>query len=97
RHVLVRYEDLMADPRAALAAVGVGLGRDASGLGITDDRRVALGVSHSVAGNPRRFASGPVELRADVAWRSRLSRRDRLVVTLLALPALRRFGYRLRG
>lgn len=97
RPVLVRYEDVMVDPRAALAAVGAGLGRDTGGLEIAEDRRVALGVSHSVAGNPRRFATGPVELRSDEAWRERLGARHRLIVTLLTLPALRRFGYRVRG
>jgi hypothetical protein len=96
-HATVRYEDLMRDPNASLDAVGRALGRDLSPIGISDDGRAALGVSHSVAGNPSRFGAGVIQLRPDEAWRGRVTRRDRLAVDLLTYPVRRRYGYGRRG
>jgi hypothetical protein len=52
-----------------------------------------LGANHIVAGNPSRFETGPVAVRADDEWRRRLPRRSQLLVALLTMPLLRRFGY----
>jgi hypothetical protein len=48
---------------------------------------------HSVAGNPLRFSGGPLQVRRDEAWRSRLPRRSRAVVSLATLPFRVRYGY----
>ncbi len=62
-----------------------------------DDRRVVLGVSHSVAGNPNRMDSGEVTLQPDLEWVDQLPARDVLLVTALTAPLLAACGYRLRG
>ncbi|SCL66189.1 sulfotransferase family protein [Micromonospora chersina] len=49
--------------------------------------------AHSVAGNPLRFSGGPLTVRRDEAWRSRLPRRSRAVVSLATLPFRVRYGY----
>ncbi|MFU8876150.1 sulfotransferase family protein [Micromonospora sp. SL4-19] len=48
---------------------------------------------HSVAGNPLRFSDGPLTIRRDEAWRTRLPRRSRAVVSLATLPFRVRYGY----
>jgi hypothetical protein len=50
-------------------------------------------VAHTVAGNPSRMASGPVLVRPDDEWVSRLPARRRLVITAAAAPLLHRYGY----
>jgi hypothetical protein len=59
-----------------------------------DRTRIELQPTHSVAGNPMRFALGVTELRPDEAWRTAMRPRDRRVVTAATYPALRFFGYR---
>jgi len=56
------------------------------------DGRVVLGTSHGLSGNPSRFRDGEITLRADETWRERMSRRDRLIVTAIALPLMLRYG-----
>jgi len=51
-----------------------------------------LGTSHGLSGNPSRFRDGEITLRADETWRERMSRRDRLIVTAIALPLMLRYG-----
>jgi hypothetical protein len=90
----VRYEDLIRGPRAALArAVGVSHGS----LGFIEGQTVTLGVDHTVAGNPMRFAHGALDLRVDDAWRSEMEARQRWFATVLTAPLLRLYGYRLRA
>jgi hypothetical protein len=54
-----------------------------------------LSAAHTVSGNPMRFAVGPVALVRDDAWRARLPRRHRRLVTALTWPLCLRYGYRL--
>jgi hypothetical protein len=94
--VRVRYEDFVRDPRTTLERLAEHAGTP---LGSADDDlvrgdRLTLGVDHTVAGNPMRFATGEITIRADEAWRDDMPERDRRVVTGLAWPLLRRYGYR---
>jgi hypothetical protein len=92
---LLRYEDFMADPGATVREVaafaGLPPGADASGF--LQGRTATLGLSHTVAGNPVRFRTGPLTLRRDDDWRQRLPRGRRRLVTALTLPLLARYGY----
>ncbi|WP_181311899.1 sulfotransferase [Nocardioides campestrisoli] len=96
----MRYEDLVADPAAALAEAWRALDLPGSpelpvrGGGAAGPPEVDLGPCHSVAGNPMRFRTGPTELRADEEWRAAMAPGDRRLVTAMAWPLLRRFGYR---
>jgi hypothetical protein len=93
--VRVRYEDVVAHPRAEitrlLAHLGVGTGD--AGLAFLGEGHAELGVDHTVAGNPMRFRTGRIDLRPDEAWRSGLSPRQRRIVTALTAPLLLRYGY----
>ncbi|MFC6152722.1 sulfotransferase [Nocardioides yefusunii] len=90
----LRYEDLVEAPvptiRAAWERLGVPLQLD---VPMVDDTAIELGATHSVAGNPMRFRRGLTRLRADEAWRTALPERDRRVVTAMAWPVLKSFGY----
>ena len=91
----VRYESFVRDPRAVLTAIadhmGVALAPDA--LSFVTAEKIELGVDHTAAGNPMRFKTGTLPLRVDEAWREHLAPRDRRVVTAIAWPLLRRYGY----
>jgi len=62
-------------------------------LSFITDERVELAVNHTAAGNPMRFKTGTLPLRVDEAWREGLAPRDRRLVTSVAWPMLRRYGY----
>ena len=89
--VTLRYEDLVADPQAALVAVldlfGARPNRPGRG------GAVELGVGHTVSGNPSRFAIGTVPIVLDDEWVRAQRPIDRVVATALALPLIRRYSY----
>jgi Sulfotransferase family len=89
---LLRYEDFTADPAAVLADLAAFAGLPAD-VDVIHDGAVVLHPSHTVAGNPMRFRTGPTPLRRDDAWRERLPRRRRLLVSALTVPLLARYGY----
>jgi len=90
----IRYEDFVDRPRPAVRAAlaDLGLSPGPSDLAHVTGGHVVLGSSHGLSGNPSRFSSGEVTLRADEAWRNRMPQRDRVVVTALGLPLLLRYG-----
>jgi hypothetical protein len=92
-HMMVRYEDLMADPRGMLARIAAFAGEDDHGLPFLNGRTVRLDVNHTVAGNPMRFKRGEIEVLADQRWKAGMRTVDRRTVTALTAPMLLRYGY----
>jgi hypothetical protein len=84
------------DPVGALTPVLTMLGFPDGRIPVAAGGLVDLPMSHTVAGNPNRMTHGPVRIRNDGEWIDRLSRRDKTVVTWIASPLLRHFGYPLR-
>ena len=93
RYLTLRYEDFVADPRAALTSVLNMVGEGGSDLPFVAGNTVDLGVSHTIAGNPNRVKTGKIGLCLDDEWKGRMRLQDRALVTLLTLPLLRRYGY----
>jgi hypothetical protein len=95
RSVNVRYEDIVASPRETLRRVaasnGVTLTED--DLAFVHDGEVELVAEHIAAGSRTRLSTGPTTLRADEAWRSEMSGRDRRIVETVTWPLRRRYGY----
>ncbi|KAB1903222.1 sulfotransferase [Micromonospora sp. AMSO31t] len=91
----LRYEDFTADPAGTVRRLRefAGLPDDPEALRILTDPPPAPFRAHSIAGNPLRFSGGPLTVRRDEAWRSRLPRRSRAVVSLATLPFRVRYGY----
>ena len=92
RSLLVRYEDLVADPQQIVQRVCSMLRRQAP-RPLGEDGRVTLHATHSVDGNPSRFRTGDVRLREDTDRRAGLPRRDQFVIEALGLSLLRSYGY----
>jgi len=97
RSALLRYEDFVRAPQDSVAALA-GLAGQPAQLTPSDPARagtVTMQPTHTVGGNNNRFRTGPVQLREDTEWRSRLHRFDRAAVTTVCSPLMAHYGYRL--
>jgi hypothetical protein len=90
----LRYEDVLAEPMAAMARLRTLAELAPAAGGFLTDDGIHLGVDHTVAGNPMRFRTGHVRLRADDEWRTELPARHRHWVAALTLPLRMRYRYR---
>ncbi|MGW4639193.1 sulfotransferase [Sphaerisporangium sp. NPDC004334] len=96
RVIRVRYEDLLADPRAVLGALLADLRLDGGDLPFLRPGLAELSKSHTCAGNPMRFRAGPLQLARDDSWSDHLAWRHRWLVTALTWPLMLQYGYRVR-
>ncbi|MBM3676202.1 MAG: sulfotransferase [Actinobacteria bacterium] len=86
RTLRLRYEDLVADPEAAVD----GVVRHCGGV---PGREGAPPVVHGIGGNPVRFGGGVPVIRADDGWREGLTPAQRRLVVALSAPLRRAYGY----
>jgi hypothetical protein len=95
----VRYEQFLADPRAALTDLAgfAGVPVPPGGLAFLGDGHADLGVGHSAAGNPMRFTVGRLPLRRDDTWTAAMPRGQRRLVGTVCAPMLRAYGYPLNA
>lgn len=94
--IRLRYEDLLTEPARSLRAIAalVDLDPERLDLGFLDGNTATLATPmHSVAGNPLRFGGDVITLQLDDAWRQRLGRRQRTLITGITSPLLLRYGY----
>lgn len=93
-YAFMRYEDLIAAPRAGLAHAARCAGGELDESELFGQEDAAnLAVDHTAVGNPNRFRQGKVELRRDDEWRHKMPRLQKALVTMLTLPLLRKYGY----
>ncbi|WP_435745245.1 sulfotransferase [Nocardioides sp. SYSU DS0663] len=90
--LVVRYEDLVADPARELGRAAAHAGLEAD-LSFVRGDGLHLAASHAVAGNPNRVRLGPVQLRRDDEWQTAMPRRDQAVVSAITAPRRHRYGY----
>jgi Sulfotransferase domain len=88
----VRYEDFAAAPEKEFRKVAEFVGHRGD-IEFRADRLAPHTTGHAVSGNPMRFATGPVEVRPDEAWRAGLAAPRRMLVSALTAGARRRYGY----
>ncbi|HEX2181092.1 MAG TPA: sulfotransferase [Rubrobacteraceae bacterium] len=93
RYLRIRYEDFVSAPRESFEKILRLVGEADAEPPLVGEREVKLGVSHTVSGNPNRFETGAVELRPDREWISKMSPRNKALVTALTLPLLKHYGY----
>ena len=95
KHMLMRYEDLVAHPEdnIRLALDFLGAEKDIDLSNFIDNDKVNLGMNHTIAGNPMRHSSGWIELNPDNAWRNKLSKSQQLLIGTLAYPLLKKYNY----
>ena len=93
--VRVSYEQMVRSPREQVERIVSILDApvEPSDYAFIGTGEVYLGVNHTVMGNPIRMQAGPVALRLDEEWRTRMDRRQSGMVTALTWPFLRRYGY----
>lgn len=86
--LIVGYDDLIAAPRQAIASIMAFAGHDpgAPGLEFTHEDRVRVQAGHGIAGNPARFSSGEITLRASERWREEMPRTTQFLVLALTGP-----------
>ena len=96
RYAFLRYEDFAEDPAAVLAAIGDFVDEPIDPGTVLDGRSFEAGPIHTSWGNPNRVGRTTLTIRADEAWRTELSRRDKIILTLLTLPLILRYGYPIR-
>jgi hypothetical protein len=94
----LRYEDFTAAPEATMRRIAGFAGLPAQdtfpflgGDGVSSWAH--LGLAHSVSGNPMRFATGQIPIRADERWRTGMPAAQRQAVTALTFPLLAGYGY----
>lgn len=90
--VLIRYEDLLTDPKPVLRRVGEVIGLDLGDVQAALAEGLPITVGHNIAGNRLRMR-GRFGLQFDVEWQERLPQRDKRIVWAIAGPLMRRFGY----
>jgi hypothetical protein len=93
RYLLLRYEDLVADPTGSIGRVAAFAGLGDPEAAFASARSVNLGENHCLPGNPIRHTRGALEIRSDDAWLSEMPEASRRLVTALDFPWMRRFGY----
>lgn len=90
----IRYEDLASDPYAELKRICDVLHVTPEVDGLQKNRVINLRPSHTIGGNPNRFALGETVIDIDNEWADEMLRRDQLTVTALTAPGLLRYHYR---
>jgi Sulfotransferase family len=94
RYMRMRYEDLARDPAGAVRSVSRFAGEADPDLRFLNNGRVAFEENHTYSGNPFRLRQEPIEINADEAWRTGMTRREKALAAAPALPLLRHYGYR---
>ena len=93
KYLRLRYEDFVSSPRESFEKILHLVGEADAEPPLVSEREVKLGISHTVSGNPNRFETGAVELSPDREWISKMSPRDKALVTALTFPLLKHYGY----
>lgn len=94
----VRYEDLVAEPRATMASIAAFSGahqvNGSDPVHFVRSDGVHLAPAHMVEGGRVRFSPSPLTLRLDESWRLEMPAPRRRAVSLTTAVARRRYGYR---
>jgi hypothetical protein len=92
----IRYEDLVAAPAETLGTLLSALSVD-RGPALDGAGRMPIGESHTVSGNPARFATDRLEIRPDLEWERAMGLPSRALVSALTWPVMARYGYGSKG
>ncbi len=95
RYLQLRYEDLVASPRGTFERILEFAGEESAFTPFTGSHAVSVAPTHTVSGNPSRFRTGSIEIAADTRWLGEMPAVQRSAVTLMTVPLLGRYGYRL--
>jgi hypothetical protein len=93
QYSLLRYEDLVKNPKNSLLGVFSDLGIEQPSLDFIDGQHANLKTSHTVSGNPVRFTNKEIHIKPDTEWQHAMANRHKWLVTLITWPLLSKYGY----
>ena len=97
RSIVLRYEELIEDPRGIVEAVAKLVGQPSPVVNLAPGVPIRVPEVHGPDGSKRRrFVTNEIVLQLDTRWQQELNPVDRFLVTLLTFPLLRRYGYPIR-
>jgi hypothetical protein len=96
-YTLLRYEDLVRMPESSLSKLFADLGIERPSLDFLDGLRANLKTSHTVSGNPVRFANKEIKIQPDMQWQHAMASHQKWLVTLITWPLLLKYGYLRNG
>lgn len=89
----LRYEDFASSPKRAVRSILHRVGHPPTDLPFVDNRTVHLDVTHTVAGNGKRFRTGNIEIQMDDQWQRRSPKVNVAITSSLTAPLLLHYGY----
>ena len=95
KYFMVRYEDFAREPKAVINKILNFISESNVSTPFISENEVELSTNHSVWGNPSRFKTGKVELKADDEWKSKLNNIDKFLSTACTFPLLSKYGYKI--
>lgn len=96
RYMLLRYEDFVSHPRTSVGRIMRFIEETGAESIFETESRVFLNETHSFSGNPDRFQTGTITVKADEEWKRSMSTARQTAVAALTWPGLVRYGYPLR-
>jgi hypothetical protein len=96
RALLVRYEDFVREPSETMQRILELVREDPRKIPPSSERKFQLRDTHTVSGNPARFRTGSTQVRTDDEWVAGLGHVNKTAATLVTLPLLHHYGYRIR-
>ena len=97
KYLMVRYEDFARKPKMVVSTILDFISESDVSIPFTSENEVELSINHSAWGNPSRFKTGKIELKADDEWQNKLNSFDRLISTACTFPLLLKYGYKING
>jgi len=93
QYALLKYEDLVNDPKGSLLEILTDLAIEQPSLDFIDGLHANLKTSHTVSGNPVRFTNKEIKIEPDIEWQHAMANRHKWLVTMITWPLLSKYGY----
>lgn len=95
RYFMLRYEDFIKEPRKSIEEILNFTGCSGAKTPFISENTLELKANHSVWGNPSRFKTGQIELKADSEWEKKLNVLDKTISTVTTFPLLVKYKYKM--
>lgn len=92
-YLKIRYEDFVSNPENWMKRISNFLEEDYSPVKFSEDGTVRLQPTHAFHGNPSRLHHGAVKLQEDNEWRACLPLHEKLFISGISAPWIKRYGY----
>ena len=93
RYTRIKYENFVLGPETELSGLLKMMEINTGLLPIENGNEVKMGVHHTVSGNPSRFETGKIKLKLDDEWKTSMKPWQKMLVSILTFPVVKRYGY----